>query len=129
MFLVTGKQTSKVAPCLGTSTACGSRLRLGSLNGPGLSLQPLESVRGQSGRERLLRHSLLADAAGQSQDTNVDSFVSQVGKLKRKIVKMVSTNWILRTVKCPCLSQHQHWSHIYSKVRANPREAGENAFN
>lgn len=44
--------------------------------------------------------SYLGDAVGQRQDTNGDSFVSQIGKLRRKIVELVSTNWIHRTVKC-----------------------------
>lgn len=29
-------------------------------------------------------------------------------------------------LSCP---HHQYWSYIYSKVRANPGEAGENALN
>lgn len=32
-------------------------------------------------------------------DTNGDSFVSQMGKLRPKNAKLVSTNWILRDVK------------------------------
>lgn len=37
-------------------------------------------------------HSSLGDAAGQSQDTGGDSFVSQMGKLGPVNIKLVSTN-------------------------------------